>query len=92
MLLNAARLPARTDAEGNLLLLEDQDRSRWDHEMIARGMRHLAESASGNAAGAYHLQAGIAGLPLRGARLRLDRLAAHSSPSTTSCRNSTPRP
>jgi RNA polymerase sigma-70 factor (ECF subfamily) len=60
MLLNAARLPARTDAEGNLLLLEDQDRSRWDRGMIARGMRHLAKSASGDAAGAYHLQAGIA--------------------------------
>jgi RNA polymerase sigma-70 factor (ECF subfamily) len=60
MLLNAARLPARTDAEGNLLLLEDQDRSRWNHEIIARGMRHLAASASGDEAGAYHLQAGIA--------------------------------
>jgi RNA polymerase sigma-70 factor (ECF subfamily) len=60
MLLNAARLPARTDPEGNLRLLEEQDRTRWDHEMIARGMRHLAESASGAEAGAYHLQAGIA--------------------------------
>jgi RNA polymerase sigma-70 factor (ECF subfamily) len=60
MLLNAARLPARTDAEGNLLLLEEQDRARWDGESIARGMRHLAASARGGEAGAYHLQAGIA--------------------------------
>lgn len=60
MLLNAARLPARTDDEGNLLRLQEQDRSRWDVAMIARGMFHLAQSAAGDAISAYHLQAGIA--------------------------------
>jgi len=60
MLLNAARLPARTDSEGNILRLKEQDRSTWNHAMIARGMHHLSESATGDELSAYHLQAGIA--------------------------------
>lgn len=60
MLLNAARFRARTDAEGNLLRLNEQDRSHWDAQMIARGMYHLAQSAQGPALSQYHLQAGIA--------------------------------
>jgi RNA polymerase sigma factor (sigma-70 family) len=60
MLLNGARLPARVDEAGDILRLEDQDRSRWDKAMIARGMFHLAQSASGDEISAYHLQAGIA--------------------------------
>jgi RNA polymerase sigma-70 factor (ECF subfamily) len=60
MLLNAARIPARADDEGNLLRLEEQDRTRWDQAMIARGMFHLRESATGTDISEYHLQAGIA--------------------------------
>ena len=60
MLLNAARIPGRADEEGNLLRLEEQDRKRWDQEMIARGMSHLGHSAAGEALSEYHLQAGIA--------------------------------
>ncbi len=60
MLLNAARFPARADEKGNLLLLKDQDRTLWDRPMMARGMFHLAKSASGHDIGEYHLQAGIA--------------------------------
>lgn len=60
MLLNAARLPTRVDAEGNLLLLEEQDRTRWDRAMIARGMFHFAKSAAGDEVTEYHLQSGIA--------------------------------
>lgn len=60
MLLNAARLPARMDSEGNILRLKEQDRSTWNQAMIARGIRHLSESAAGNELSAYHLQAGIA--------------------------------
>jgi RNA polymerase sigma-70 factor (ECF subfamily) len=60
MLLNAARIPGRADEEGNLLRLEEQDRKRWDQEMIARGMSHLRHSAAGEALSEYHLQAGIA--------------------------------
>ncbi len=60
MLFNAARLPTRTDVQGNVLRLKDQDRSRWDHALIARGMFHLAQSAAGDQITNYHLQAGIA--------------------------------
>jgi len=60
MLFNTARLPAREDDAGNLLRLEEQDRTRWDEAMIARGMSHLRESAVGDAISEYHLQAGIA--------------------------------
>ena len=60
MLLNAARLPTRVDAEGNLLRLKDQDRTRWNQSAIARGMFHLAQSAAGGQLTEYHLQAAIA--------------------------------
>jgi len=60
MLLNGARLSARLDADGNILRLEEQDRSRWDQPMIARGMYHLVQSTDGDEISEYHLQAGIA--------------------------------
>ena len=60
MLLNAARLPTRVDTNGNILRLKDQDRSRWDQVMIARGLYHLVQSTAGDEASEYHLQAGIA--------------------------------
>ena len=60
MLLNAARIPTRVDADGNLLRLHEQDRARWNQSLIARGMFHLAQSAAGNEMTDYHLQAGIA--------------------------------
>jgi len=60
MLLNAARLPARTDAERNILRLKEQDRSSWNQALIAHGMQHLSISAAGDELSAYHLQAGIA--------------------------------
>jgi RNA polymerase sigma-70 factor (ECF subfamily) len=60
MLLNTARLPARVDSEGNLLRLQEQDRSKWNQSMIARGMFHFAQSAAGRELTEYHLQAGIA--------------------------------
>lgn len=60
MLLNAARLPARVDQQGNILRLKEQDRAKWDGGLIARGMLHLRSSATGEQVGEYHLQAGIA--------------------------------
>ena len=60
MLLISARLPTRVDAAGNLLRLQDQDRSRWDQKLVSRGMFHLAQSAVGDEITEYHLQAGIA--------------------------------
>jgi RNA polymerase sigma factor (sigma-70 family) len=60
MLFNAARNPTRLDGAGNLLRLQEQDRTRWNKAMIARGMFHFAKSAAGDELSEYHLQAGIA--------------------------------
>ncbi|MGH7847127.1 MAG: RNA polymerase sigma factor [Candidatus Binatia bacterium] len=60
MLLNGARLRSRTDADGNILRLKEQDRSSWDQAMIARGLFHLMQSTAGDEVSEYHLQAGIA--------------------------------
>ncbi|MBI5384534.1 MAG: sigma-70 family RNA polymerase sigma factor [Verrucomicrobia bacterium] len=60
MLFNAARLSARTDTDGHLLLLKEQDRSAWDKAMIGHGMFYLSQSAAGSELTPYHLQAGIA--------------------------------
>ncbi len=60
MMLNAARLKSRTDAEGNILRLKEQDRSTWDKVMIGHGLLHLSRAATGEEMSEYHLQAGIA--------------------------------
>ncbi len=60
MELQAARLPARLDESGDLVLLADQDRSKWDGRLIDRGLRHLDQSSAGDELTSYHLQAGIA--------------------------------
>jgi RNA polymerase sigma-70 factor (ECF subfamily) len=62
MLFHAARLDARLDDRGCLLLMEDQDRSRWDRRLIQRASQFLDESAEGTAVSPYHLEAGIAWL------------------------------
>jgi RNA polymerase sigma factor (sigma-70 family) len=56
----AARLPARVSDDGNLLLMAEQDRGRWDRELIAEGLRRLALSAEGETLTAWHLEAAIA--------------------------------
>jgi RNA polymerase sigma factor (sigma-70 family) len=56
----AARLPGRVDAAGDLILLVDQDRSRWDAALIAEGHRQLDLSAGGTEVTPYHLEAAIA--------------------------------
>jgi RNA polymerase sigma-70 factor, ECF subfamily len=58
MLLQHARRDARTDAAGDLVVLEDQDRARWDHEMIDDGLALLR--APVEEPGTYRLQAEIA--------------------------------
>lgn len=60
MHLHAARLTAREDAAGGLLLLEEQDRSLWDHRQIQLGLEWLAKSARGDTFSRYHAEAGIA--------------------------------
>jgi RNA polymerase sigma-70 factor (ECF subfamily) len=59
-LLQASRLAARTDAAGELVPLDRQDRARWDRGLIARGLEHLGAAASGEALSPFHLEAGIA--------------------------------
>jgi RNA polymerase sigma factor (sigma-70 family) len=60
MCFHAARLVARVDGMGGLLLLEEQDRSRWDGELVQRGFAHLTRSAHGETVSRYHAEAGIA--------------------------------
>ncbi|MEV6920617.1 sigma-70 family RNA polymerase sigma factor [Amycolatopsis sp. NPDC051106] len=57
--LTAARFPARTGPDGAPILLEDQDRRRWDFSAIHRGLAALAK-ASARGLGPYGLQAAIA--------------------------------
>ncbi len=57
--LHAARLEARVQ-DGEILLLSEQDRSRWDGALVAEGLRRLAASAEGHRLGAWHLEAAIA--------------------------------
>jgi RNA polymerase sigma factor (sigma-70 family) len=60
MCFHAARFDARVDGWGGLLLLEEQDRSLWDRELIGRGLEHLARSARGESLSRYHVEAGLA--------------------------------
>jgi predicted RNA polymerase sigma factor len=58
--LHAARLPARTDAAGNLSSLLDRDQSQWDSHLVAAGQRFLDLSATGPDLTEYHIEAAIA--------------------------------
>ncbi len=59
MLLAAARRPARTTAAGDLVVLADQDRSRWDRSMIAEGQALVRRCLRRNQPGPYQIQAAI---------------------------------
>jgi RNA polymerase sigma-70 factor (ECF subfamily) len=60
MLLHDARRAARTAADGELVLLEDQDRSRWDRQQIAEGAVLVERALSSRRIGPYTIQAAIA--------------------------------
>jgi RNA polymerase sigma-70 factor (ECF subfamily) len=62
MLLHDARRETRTDAEGTLVRLEDQDRSRWDRAQIAEGAALVESALRAGPPGSYALQAAIAAL------------------------------
>ncbi|MHB8641499.1 MAG: RNA polymerase sigma factor [Gaiellaceae bacterium] len=68
LLLQASRARARMSPAGALVLLDDQDRSMWDHDLIARGLALLDRALSYRAPGPYQLQAAIAALHARAAR------------------------
>ena len=56
----AARTPARVADDGSLLLLAEQDRTRWDPGLLAEGFAHLDRAARGAVLTRFHLEAGIA--------------------------------
>ncbi|MEM7117386.1 MAG: sigma-70 family RNA polymerase sigma factor [Chloroflexota bacterium] len=60
MLLQSSRIPARIGAEGQIIRLSQQDRSRWDRERIRLGLYYLRASLAGDEVSSYHLQAQIA--------------------------------
>jgi len=60
MHLHAARMTARQDGSGGLLLLEEQDRDLWDQQGIQQGLEWLAKSARGDGFTRFHAEAGIA--------------------------------
>jgi len=62
MLLHDSRRATRTGADGSLVLLRDQDRSRWDRGEIAEGLRLLDRALRVRSAGPYQLQAAIAAM------------------------------
>jgi RNA polymerase sigma-70 factor (ECF subfamily) len=59
MLLHEARRPARTTPSGELVLLEEQDRSLWNRDLIGEGLAHLDRALSSQRFGPYTLQAAI---------------------------------
>lgn len=65
MLLTDARRATRTDNEGAIVLLEDQDRSRWDRAKIDEGLVLVERALWGGKPGSYAVQAAIAALHVR---------------------------
>ena len=68
LLLQDSRRETRTDASGEIVVLEEQDRARWDHAQIAEGIRSLDLSLAMGGTGAYVIQAAIAALHAKAAR------------------------
>jgi predicted RNA polymerase sigma factor len=60
--LHESRAAARIDEEGHLILLEDQDRARWDRPLIRSALNRLAAAAALDHPGPYQLEAAIAAL------------------------------
>ena len=68
LLLQHARAAARFDAQGHIVLLDDQDRGLWDHKMIAEGLALIDKAMRHRHRGPYQVQAAIAALHARAAR------------------------
>src|SRR6267378_804028 len=60
MYLHASRFDARFDSVGGLLMMKEQDRSRWDRSLIEEGVLYLRRSARGDQFSRYHVEAAIA--------------------------------
>jgi RNA polymerase sigma-70 factor (ECF subfamily) len=68
LLLQHARRAARFDAEGAIVLLEQQDRARWDRNLVAEGLRLVERALRMHRPGRYQIEAAIAALHSRAAR------------------------
>jgi RNA polymerase sigma-70 factor (ECF subfamily) len=68
MLLQHARAAARLDSEGNIVLLEEQDRDQWHKGMIAEGLAMVDKAMQHRLPGPYQLQAAIAALHAQSAQ------------------------
>ena len=68
LLLQHARAAARFDADGEIVLLDDQDRSLWNQKMIAEGLALIDKAMRHRRSGPYQVQAAIAALHARAAR------------------------
>src|SRR6201999_571663 len=68
MLLQDARRPARVGPDGELIVLDEQDRARWDRDAIAEGAALVEEALRMGPPGSYALQAAIAALHGQAAR------------------------
>lgn len=68
LLLQHARTPARLDADGNIVVLEEQDRGLWDQEKIAEGLALVDRALRQKRLGPYLIQAAIAAVHARAAR------------------------
>jgi RNA polymerase sigma-70 factor (ECF subfamily) len=60
MLLHESRRAARTSPAGEVILLDDQDRSLWNRDQIAEGLRHVEQALASRRFGPYTIQAAIA--------------------------------
>lgn len=60
MCFHSSRFEARTNANGEMVLYEDQDESLWNRELIERGAYYLSRASTGEKLSRYHLEAGIA--------------------------------
>jgi RNA polymerase sigma-70 factor (ECF subfamily) len=68
LLLQHARAPARFDADGQIVLLEDQDRSLWNRDMIGEGLALIDKAMRHQLPGPYQVQSAIAALHARAPR------------------------
>ena len=92
MLLHESRRAARTSAEGELVLLDDQDRSLWNREQIAEGSALVERALSSRRFGPYTLQAAIAAVHAEAPPPPPRRTGRRSSGCTTCCSRADPSP
>ena len=83
MLLHDARRDARIDERGEIVLLEEQDRARWDRAQIAEGLALSEAAISADAHGPYAIQSAIAAVHSRAKSADCDRLARDRGPLST---------